>query len=117
MKTNRRHTFIYAENGFTLVELMVTVLILGLLVTMAVGLFNNSIQKDNQKACAANVDTINLAVARAALISGKPISAINDTDVNAYITRGITSLECSVKSHPATYHVVQGVINPLHNHQ
>lgn len=97
---------------------MVTVLILGILITTAVGLFNTSIQKANRAACAANVETINLAIARAALISGKSIYIINDADVNPYITGGLASLQCNAKPNPvSTYHVVGGVITPAHNHQ
>ena len=118
MKINRRHPFISADTGFTLVELMVTVLILGILVTTAVGLFNTAIQKADRTACTANVETINLAIARAALISGQSTGSLNDSDIDPYITGGLASLQCSAKPNPvSTYHVVGGVITPAHNHQ
>jgi len=97
---------------------MVTVLILGILVTTAVSLFNTSIQKANRTACDKNVETISLAIARAALISGQSAGSLNDTDIDPYITGGLASLKCSAKPNPvSTYHVVGGVITPAHNHQ
>lgn len=51
-----------SKKGFTLVELMVVVAIIGILVVIAVPVYKNSQNKAEQNACKANQRTINGAI-------------------------------------------------------
>lgn len=106
------------ESGFTLVELMITVAILGIVLSSAIGLFNLSTQKSYIETCNENMVTITTAINRAAALNGKNLDAITDADVNPYITGGMSSLKCQAQKNPRpSYHVQGGQISPVHNHQ
>lgn len=50
------------EQGFTLIELMVVILIIGILVAIAIPVFNTSRDAAYQKTCQANLRTIDGAI-------------------------------------------------------
>lgn len=50
--------FFRNEKGFTLVELMVVILIIGILVAIAVPIFNNARASAWQRTCQANLRTL-----------------------------------------------------------
>ena len=54
------------DEGFTLVELMVVVLIIGILVAIAIPIFNNASKKAKINTCKANIRTIEGAISQAA---------------------------------------------------
>lgn len=51
-----------SKKGFTLVELMVVIIILGILVAIAIPIYNNVTKSAKENACKANIRTIQSAV-------------------------------------------------------
>jgi len=61
---------IYSKNylrGFTLIELMVVILIIGVLVTIAIPVYNSTQEKAKETACRANIRMIKGAIVQAEL--------------------------------------------------
>lgn len=68
------------QKGFTLVELMVVVVILGILVAIAVPLYNTQTEKAKRATCFANQRMIESAAVQYALDKDKEITEVNDLD-------------------------------------
>lgn len=76
--------FMRSKKGFTLVELMVVVIILGILVAIAIPIYNNVTGDAQKKACAANERTLEGAVAMYQAANGGKMP----DNLNALVTGG-----------------------------
>ena len=70
------------QKGFTLVELMVVVVILGILVAIAVPVYSNVTKQANQKAVESNLRIIDGAVMQYQASEGLSTVVTVDTDVD-----------------------------------
>ena len=66
-------TFLKNKKGFTLTELMIVVVILGILVLIAVPIYNNVTDKAETSTCAANRRTIESAMVQYTVIEEEPL--------------------------------------------
>ena len=115
MKTNRTRS-----QGFTLVEIMIVVAIIGVLASIAVPSFTNARRSARQRACICNLQTIDGAIQRWALelnkAEGQPVTY---SDISGYLKNSVvcpsggTSFEDSytlttVDAHPTCQKVPTG---------
>lgn len=85
------------NKGFTLPELMIVVLIMGVLIGISTPMWLNAKARANARACQSNLEIIRAAEHEWALDNpGDAIAAytINETDVTPYIDGGYASLSC-----------------------
>ena len=84
------------KKGFTLVELMVVVAILGILVAVAVPVYKNATGDAKNNACATNVKTIESAfqMARASGEKDEDVDTVDELVAKNYLT---DTVKCPVK--------------------
>lgn len=95
------------ERGFTIMELLVVIVIIGVLAAIGVPAYNNVIEKARTTACQANRRTISTAVGMYFAEHGA-YAAVDDTTVaNVYdeYLDNITSIKCPGKTATGGYAV------------
>ena len=96
------------SKGFTLVELMVVLLIIGILVAIAIPIYNATQKNAKMKACQANIRTINGAVSQWAAANNKEPAELaeleNEDDqaaaLNPYLKDGFDNITCPFTKEP-----------------
>ena len=74
-------TFLKNKKGFTLTELMIVVVILGILVLIAVPIYNNVTDKAEKNACDANIRTIESAIVQYRAVEGELPANFDGTEL------------------------------------
>lgn len=104
------------QEGFTLVELMVVVLIIGILVAIAIPIFNNASANAKEKTCDANIRTIRGAVQQyLATNTSATIDSIDSMATLGSQIDDVANLKCPVND--VAYTITDGVVDDTdHDH-
>ncbi len=96
--------------GFSLLELMAVVTILGIIVSIVLTRIVNSTDAAKEKTCINNVSQINSALERFAVTSGNFATAMTDVDTIDYFPGGIPTcaVDDSAYTLNTTTHRVEG---------
>ena len=76
------------NSGFTLVEIMIVVAIIGMLATVAIPSFVKARTQAQKNACINNLRQIDAAKEHWAMFSLASTGAVNESEVNDYIRKG-----------------------------
>jgi prepilin-type N-terminal cleavage/methylation domain-containing protein len=102
------------DEGFTLVELMVVVLIIGILVAIAIPVFNAAQDTAKERACFSNQRVIEGAVQQ--YLAANPNASVSDTDLQGAVTGApLVGPNAFIKETPmcnsVDYHLATGTTN------
>ena len=110
---NQRDNPLKSCGGFSLLELMAVIVLIGILVTIGITRIAESSDVAKEKTCAHNRTQINSALERFAITNGTLATAIGDVDTSDYFPDSIPTCAVNGSTYTlnATTHRVEGHTN------